>query len=381
MKRALSLVITVLMAATLFSTTASAMTISNLQPYEKEYLYQMEKNTGAIRTWTEREPQSDNTWVSKYHINFYDDLTNTPTASNGYIEINNIVKEYNGVAYSYGPVKLTFHGGTYNYFCEKTYNYLPEDSYQVRDGTYEGYNYKKFGNLLKEKEYNTFYVLDPGDYTEEPKDYEFTLDKPGFYAIGGGINSWQLQTFNSVTTISLYIAKPGENISNDLASKAVGTPGSVNVTMNTKGYTCPGYKINGDFYVKIRDIAYMFKNTSKQFNISMKPQFRLNYDDTITKTADAVSLNWINHEYGESNSYTANGTELKKLAAGNVEAKLNTVRTITDSLCTNIYPTVYSINGSNYYSLEFMLKYVNAKYSYNSDMSAVTVNTNTAFYD
>jgi len=90
------------------------------------------------------------------------------------------------------------------------------------------------------------------------------------------------------------------------------------------------YVINGNNYLKLRDIAAVVNGTPKQFEVGWDSK-----KNTINLTANKP--------------YTSVGGELGNISAGAVAAKLSTAKVYKDSSPTNY--AGYNIAENNYYKL------------------------------
>lgn len=114
------------------------------------------------------------------------------------------------------------------------------------------------------------------------------------------------------------------------AAKVTATPTTNIVTLDGKTVTPEGYNIGGFNYFKLRDMAYLLKGSSVQFDVG--------YDD-VNK---AISL--ITDE-----PYTVTGGELSGKATSKQTAVLSTMKVLCDGNPVSI--EAYNIRGNTYYKL------------------------------
>lgn len=257
----------------------------------------------VIKTVTQGEPGN----TIKYMINLYsnehepdESLPRTLVKSGDYVTLNNIIKEgtYAGqrIVYSGGPIDINFHTP---YFYMK--NITGHDSYMLDD---KG---EVVGAKIKEYYYDNGDICGPGGsgdtYYDIYGDHNVTLTEPGLYHIniGKGLE----HGIGFYVCIDKYYADGGQSlVVND--NKAV--PGAVDVSVNGKWTNVPCYTMNGNKYMRVRDLGYILNGTSSQFN----PYYNAG--------SKCMNLNQIdNPARNATNSYQAIGGELSALSSNTIE--------------------------------------------------------------
>lgn len=117
----------------------------------------------------------------------------------------------------------------------------------------------------------------------------------------------------------------------------VGAANTVTATPSTHTFSVDGevkpmaaYVINGNNYLKLRDIAAVVNGTPKQFEVGWDAG------------KNAINLT-------SNKAYTPNGSELTKGSGGAVRAQVSTAKVYKDSALANY--AGYNIAGNNYYKL------------------------------
>ncbi len=186
-------------------------------------------------------------------------------------------------------------------------------------------------------------VLWDSDYTYQ-KDKTITLTEPGYYTIVASPNS-----------CTLYIGNPGEDLTKIEPKVENAVASSLNVTFANKTTSLPAYNINGESYIRTKDLAYILNKTTRQFSVIDNNNIR-----TYT-------------------GYAPNGSELKALPSENAATPLpsgNAVATpYTETFMLNnemTQPSIYTINNEQFISLSDMNFFLNLGLSVNGN--AVTMN-------
>lgn len=113
------------------------------------------------------------------------------------------------------------------------------------------------------------------------------------------------------------------------------------------------YRIDGDYYFKLKDIAYVLNGTRGQFNIGMK------------------GSNRIAIETGKY--YTSDGSELVIGKDQSAKAKRGNQKLIVDGKAVNIVP--YSIGNSYYYRIQDLGTLLGFYVQYDTKKNILTINT------
>ena len=130
-------------------------------------------------------------------------------------------------------------------------------------------------------------------------------------------------------------------------------PSDYTFYLNNKPVNISAYNIDGNNYVKLRDIAYILNGTQKQFNVI-----------------------WNNNAiYLQSGSnYVSVGNELAGLTNGNQTAIKTTSTIYKDS--NAISYNGYFINGNNFYKLRDIAESFNFEVLYNVVNNRIDINPN-----
>ena len=119
------------------------------------------------------------------------------------------------------------------------------------------------------------------------------------------------------------------------------------------------YNINGNNYIKLRDIAYILNNTSKQFEITYDSQ-----------------KNAVNITSGKS--YTIIGGEMSKSTPEIQTSEPATAKIYIDGKEINL--TAYNINGNNYFKLRDITRLFDIYISYDSS-GIITLDTSKKYIE
>jgi len=139
--------------------------------------------------------------------------------------------------------------------------------------------------------------------------------------------------------------------------KESATQTTTSVVINSEKIEFPTYKIIGDTYFNIRDIAYTLRKTSKKFNVVWKSENKSLYLET-------------GHSYGTV------GGEMQSKGAGEKDA--NPIRNKIYVLGIDTKFTVYEIDGSFYFKLDELGKELNLDLTYNSAGKMYEIDTGDA---
>lgn len=255
------------------------------------------------------------------------------------ISVNNVVgagrEDHLTMLWAKGPVTVNFNGSARYIFQYDT------SAYRVSGGKVvfisPQMDNSGYVSVVTEKSYLKELPFQ-ADYQQ---DKSVTLAEPGLYRItdgpGEGGNECLLYVGNSGEDLNLVESK----IENAVAS-------SLNVTVTGKTASLPAYSINGESYIRAKDLAYILNKTNRQF--------------------DATSNNIITYH-----GYVPNGSELKALPSGNAVATPYTEKFMLNNEKTQ--PSIYTINNEQFISLSDMKAFLNLNLSVNGN--AVTVNAMT----
>ena len=195
-------------------------------------------------------------------------------------------------------------------------------------------------------ESTTFYVTRPNNYDGYLQAY-----------ICSQINNdgWSVNSHGHYNYIGYEsIAEAGDEAKywNDTTSQNA-IPSDYTFYLNNKPVNISAYNIDGNNYVKLRDIAYILNGTQKQFNVI-----------------------WNNNAiYLQSGSnYVSVGNELAGLTNGNQTAIKTTSTIYKDS--NAISYNGYFINGNNFYKLRDIAESFNFEVLYNVVNNRIDINPN-----
>jgi len=141
-------------------------------------------------------------------------------------------------------------------------------------------------------------------------------------------------------------------------------PAQVSATVSSQGLTVNGtakklyaYNINGNNFVKLRDLAYAINGTAKQFAVSFDQN-----SNTIYLTSNSP--------------YVSNGQENVKLSAPRKVAA-TTQLVYQDNAAIN--PMAYNIDGNNYVMLRDIGLLFNFSVTYNSATKTILIDTSSSY--
>ncbi|MVX63100.1 hypothetical protein GKZ28_05230 [Clostridium chromiireducens] len=177
------------------------------------------------------------------------------------------------------------------------------------------------------------------------KDKAVTLTEPGLYQItdsssSEGGNECLLYVGNSAEELNLVESK----IENAVAS-------SLNVTVADKTTSLPAYNINGENYIRTKDLSSILHKTTREFNET---------DNNIVT----------------GSMYTPNGSELKALQSGNAVA--TPYKELFGLNNEKVEPSMYTINNEQFISLSDMNSFLNLGLSVNGNVVTMSNVSNMA---
>lgn len=254
------------------------------------------------------------------------------------ISVNNVLgagkEDHKTMLWAKGPVTVNFNGTAGRYIFQ--YDAL---TYRISGGriVFIRPQMDNIGYISVAREKT--YLKELPFQAEYQKDKTVTLTEPGLYQItdssyGEGGNECLLYIGNSTEELTLVQPK---------VENAV--PNTLNVAVADKTTSLPAYSINGESYIRAKDLAYILNKTTRQF--------------------DATSNNIITYH-----GYVPNGSELKALTSGNAVATPYKETFMLNNEKTQ--PSIYTINNEQFISLSDMKSFLNLNLSVNGN--AVTVN-------
>lgn len=247
--------------------------------------------------------------TARYDINQLGFKNNVPYMVNtgAYMTVSNVSREskYNNerIVYAKGSTSITF----------STDDYLQCKS--IMKST-EAINLIENGKVIYSKDHDTLVFEQTNSDNRTIKVYE-----NGLYYVRLSDGDW------NELGMYVYVAQEGEDITYVAPKVATATLESLQVKVNAKSYKVPAYKINGDNYLRLRDMGYMLNGTTKQFNVIRNP-----HDGSIVISTE--------------DKYVAVGGEMKAIATGTKQAKPSSLVLTLDGI--QVCPSVYTIDGIDY---------------------------------
>lgn len=306
-----------------------------------------------------RTLQSDGTMDYKVDFNLVNTLGDNigkQVLSGAYISADNIIKEttqkgaYDGglgltdvrTLYSYGPVTVTMQGGPDNKYGDIR-DIKVTHNFRISKGELLYCNWVGYEQLLKKVE-----IIGNGSTATTQ-----TFTEPGVYwlRLGSGL---ELRDLN----VKICILNPDDSMDSTVQTEVTAIPASAKVSVNGKTITVPAYNINGNNYLRVRDIAYILNGTNKQFDII--------YNSRIGHIRLAPGT-----------TYTVAGGEMTKLSVGNKVGKLSSQTFDTAECC--VFPLAYNIDNSNFVQLREVGKIINFGVGY--DNGTIIIDTSKTYDD
>lgn len=258
-----------------------------------------------------------------------------------YMTVSNVLRQsaYSGlrILYAQGPVSVTISGSYTPYKGVTKFS-----KYAVENG-------KVLYNISYDNRTDKTYAKDIM-VSSVPEDKTVTLDGPGLYLV----------SIAQEMSAYIYVTDGTEDVSYQAPSSQTATATSATVSVNGQTFTSYGYTINGENYVRLRDLAYMLNGTGKQFDV-----------------AEAPGMNMVTIKTFDNASYTAVGGEITEVPSGTQTADPSTKNYAIDG--TQINPTAYTINGTDYVKLTDLAKIVDISSTNNG--GAITINTSTGYVE
>lgn len=354
MKRVKILITTLIMTMAL-STTAFASPISTVNTFdgdkgedvvteadgtELQYykdVYGNVFNSIPMITKTVKQGETGNTL--RYDLNLLggQKTNNLNIRDTTYMTVNNIEREsgfgIERLLYSHNPVTVTMQG-TQLFKCKEI---LKAPKYVMDSGNLA------YVELTSDTSKYQVSTLDTGLSTYELKEpglYFIMFDKVDSYGREKGIHLY------------VYIAQPNENITNTVTSN-IAVPTTVNFNVNGNNTSVPMYSLNGGSYIRVRDLAYILKDTSKKLSV---------YYNTGT---DTTTVNTHGGLGNPNNDYIENGTELSALETGTIQAEPSVHNLVKNG--SIIKPAIYTISGQDFVDLKALASILNLDMTVNSD--------------
>ena len=184
----------------------------------------------------------------------------------------------------------------------------------------------------------------------------FTLDKTGLYQVETGV------IFGVNLRFIVYVADENEDLTYKAPKNEAATATTTKITVNKKSFNVPAYIINGENYIKIRDIATIIDGTEKQFDIAYDPG------------TDTITIKYWAFGYPK---YQPVGGELKALAVGNKTAAPSKQNVAIDGF--KIYPLLYTVDSSNFIRLRDMGIMLDFNVTWDNETRSVLVDTTTGY--
>ena len=170
----------------------------------------------------------------------------------------------------------------------------------------------------------------------------------GTFNLAEGLNTFVITVKSGSNTTLYYVsvyripASPRIQVSNQ------------NISINGTNYTLAAYNINGNNFVKLRDLAALLMNTSKKFS--------LDFSDSTQTATMAMGGNYVKR-----------GDELSALPAYR-KYTASSQRFILDG--SAIYPMAFNIDGTNYVMVRDMGSAMDFSVTYTASTKTINVNTN-----
>ena len=144
------------------------------------------------------------------------------------------------------------------------------------------------------------------------------------------------------------------------ADTVIATPTSSDVLVDRRSVMLDAYNIGGSNYFKLRDLAYVFSNTEKRFNVGW---------DGASNTISLTS--------GEE--YTVVGGEMKSKGTGNKTAVPTSSKLIFDG--DEVTATAFYIEGNNYFKLRDIAEMLNFKVDWDGASDTISIETVSGYID
>lgn len=239
-----------------------------------------------------------------------------------YVTINNTVNSTRrfGETMLYAKGAVTVNFVTDKKTCQGVYKINPLN-YKMENGklvcaVFDGYSQRQFTK--------NYIMTDAPGNPNFNQNKVITLNEPGLYVINVG--GWQNASENSM----LYIGSESEDLSIVEPKVESAVAASLNVKVNDKTTALPAYSINGENYIRPKDLAYILNNTTRQFDVA------------IGDIGNMITYR----------GYVPNGSELKAFPVGNAVATPYAGNVMMNN--HKIQAPIYTINNYNFISLSDM---------------------------
>lgn len=294
----------------------------------------------------------DNGNTIKYEVNH---ITNLNAAwlehkidgTGTYMTVSNVLREseYDSFRFLYakGPVKITFSASSY-LNIRKISQF---DRFAIENG-------KVLYNLPYDFRTNKAFTKELTNKITFEETAE-TLDKSGLYAIDFS------NAVEKGVTVFVYITDGNEGVNYTAPKAETAKPASVKLKVDGKSYDAPAYSINGENYLRIRDIAYMLNGTAKQFGIA------------YVQGTGLITLKTFSYD----SKYEPIGGEMKALAAGNKTASPSKQKMKLNN--AEINPIVYTIGGSNFVKLRDIANIVDFGVAWDGTAGVIGIDTTVGY--
>lgn len=261
-----------------------------------------------------------------------------------YVTLTNVVREgeFDGgrVLYVKGNTDITFSAS--NYLSSREIRRLTK--FQVQKGRLAYVNPHESTVETKLKSLHT------------DKELVHKLDEPGLYRVNTAV------LFGVNLSVWVYVGEENEDLTYVAPKNETATSTTTKITVNKKSFNVPAYLINGENYIKVRDIATILVGTEKQFDIGYDPG------------TDQITIRFWAFGYPK---YQPVGGELKALPSGNKTAIPSKQKVNIDGF--KIYPLLYAIDGSNFIRLRDMGDMLDFNVTWDNETRSVLVDTTTGY--
>lgn len=153
-----------------------------------------------------------------------------------------------------------------------------------------------------------------------------------------------------------------------MAEEVTATPSNVTIYINGSPYSLEAYKINSNNYFKLRDLASVFNNTNKKFNVV--------YNNSI----NMIELRMA-EEYVPVGGELSQGERNPKIVTP-VKRIVHWVETrsfgggVEEQLEYNIALSSYTIDSSAFVKLRDLMQWLNVGVGYDNLTASIIINTN-----
>lgn len=196
-------------------------------------------------------------------------------------------------------------------------------------------------------------VLIPSNVTNFGKDIFYnSLDNLTIY----GNSNTPAQSYANLNYIK-FSATIGNEIPFSLGNITV-TPSNTNLVVNGQKVELEAYKIDGNNFIKLRDLASMINNTDKNFQVSWN-----NYQNLIELTSN-TKYTYVGGELSQGDNQTKTASLTTSLIYLNGE---------------KISCTAYKIDGNNYFKLRDIMEIFDVYVGFNNATSTAWIDTSLSY--